>query len=322
MPEPKIRRPSHITVRDFYEKHGAELQLDLIGTDVGFDRKIIEPTVNRPGLALAGFYTYFAWKRVQVVGFAELSYLKGLDEEERTRRIKELCATKIPCIVISRDCQPPKGMLEDAEAAGLSVFRSPWVTMKFINVATLLLENDFAPSTTEYGSMIDIRGIGILIRGVSGSGKSECVLGLIERGASLVADDMVRLKVIEHEVIGNPPEQGKFHLEVRGIGIINVAATFGVGSIQLAKRLDLVATLRPLDRETMKDFDRLGTDRKTFNVLGYEFPHVDIPVAPGRDVARLVEVAALNQKLRSYGHDAAVEFERSIMESVSRKKIQ
>ena len=176
-----------VTVEAFFERHAKKLQLKLEGGRVGFERRIREPTINRPGLALAGFYTYFAEKRVQVLGAAEQSYLKSLSAPATERRFRALCAQKIPCLVVSRGSHLAPELLAVAESAGIAVFRTPMITMKFINAATIALEFDFSPTVTEFGSMVDILGVGVLIRGASGIGKSECVLGLIERGYSLVA---------------------------------------------------------------------------------------------------------------------------------------
>src|SRR6202795_1227956 len=177
-----------VTVESFYNSHAEKLQMKLEGPRVGFHRKIREPTINRPGLALSGFYSYFAEKRVQVLGAAEHSYLKSLPQKTRVRRIRELCECKIPCLVMSRGFHLAPEMLAVTEEAKVAVFRTPMITMKFINAATIALEVDFSPTVTEFGSMVDILGVGVLIRGASGIGKSECVLGLIERGYSLVAD--------------------------------------------------------------------------------------------------------------------------------------
>src|SRR5215468_1120694 len=212
-----------VTVESFYTSHAEKLQMKLEGPCVGFHRKIREPTINRPGLALAGFYTYFAEKRVQVLGAAEQSYLKSLSMAQRKRRFRALCEAKIPCVVLSRGFNLAPEMLAIAEAAGVAVFRTPMITMKFINAATIALELDFSPTVTEFGSMVDILGIGVLIRGESGVGKSECVLGLIERGYSLVADDVTKIKSLEgRELMATAPDLTRYHMEVRGIGIINV----------------------------------------------------------------------------------------------------
>ncbi len=309
----KIQLP---TVGDFYTRHAEELQLKLIGPAVGFERKVREPTINRPGLALSGFYQYFAEKRVQVIGSAEMCYLKSLPAKTRRQRFEELCAKRIPCIVVSRGAGLPKDLVEVAARAGIAIFRTPLVTMRFINAATLALENDFAPTTSIHGSMMDIRGVGTLICGSSGIGKSECVLGLIERGYSLVSDDVTRFRLLDgHELIGTSPPLTRAHMEVRGLGIINISAIFGVGSIRLDKKLDLVVTLK--DWQELEEVDRIGLEQEFVEILGVKIPHVTIPVRVGRDLARLAEVAALDQKLKGLGHNSAVEFNRRLLEQMA-----
>src|SRR5437016_8953690 len=289
-----------VTVESFYNLHAEKLQMKLEGPGVGFHRKIREPTINRPGLALSGFYTYFAEKRVQVLGAAEHSYLKSLTRNVRAQRFRELCARRIPCLVMSRGFHLAPELLEVTEQARIAVFRTPMITMKFINAATITLEMDFSPTVTEFGSMVDILGIGVLIRGQSGIGKSECVLGLIERGHSLVADDVTRITSLEgRELMATAPELTRNHMEVRGIGIINVANIFGIGSIRIEKRLDLVVTLK--DWHELEEVDRIGLDQESYEILGLQVPHVTIPVKPGRDIARLIEVGAMGQKRTGRG---------------------
>src|SRR5207302_30599 len=278
-----------VTVESFYDSHAAKLQMKLEGPRVGFHRKIREPTINRPGLALSGFFSYFAEKRVQVLGAAENTYLKSLLPKLRVKRFRALCEQKIPCVVISRGAHLDDPMMAVAADEEIAVFRTPMITMKFINAATIALEVDFSPTVTEFGSMVDILGVGVLIRGVSGIGKSESVLQLIERGYSLVADDVTRITSLEgRELMATAPELTRYHMEVRGIGIINVASVFGIGAIRVEKRLDLVVTLK--DWNEMEEVDRTGLDREFYEILDIKVPHVTIPVRPGRDLARLIEV--------------------------------
>ena len=307
----KVRRVSSISVGEFYERHAKELKMRMIGEEVGFDRRISESTVNRPGLALSGFFRYFAFRRIQVIGNSERSYVLNLTKAERLQRFLEVCEQNIPCLVVSRGKKPPEGLLEIANKMGIAVFASSMVSMKFMNAATLMLEKEFAPSTTEHGSMVDVRGIGVLIRGDSGTGKSESVLGLIERGASLVAADMVRFQPIDEELRGSAPHIGQSHMEVRGLGIINVAALYGIGCIRLEKRVDLVITLTVASRHN--DIDRLGLERQGYEIFGIRGP---------RDIAGLIELAALDQKLRSFGHNSALEFETKLLETMRERQIK
>src|SRR5213083_2179750 len=307
-----------VTVEGFYNSHAEKLQMKLEGPRVGFHRKIREPTINRPGLALSGFFVYFAEKRVQVLGAAENNYLKRLSPKLRVKRFRALCEQKIPCVVISRGAHLDDPMMAVAADEEIAIFRTPMITMKFINAATIALEVDFSPTVTEFGSMVDILGVGVLIRGASGIGKSETALGLIERGYSLVADDVTRVTSLEgRELMATAPDLTRNHMEVRGIGIINVASVFGIGSIRIEKRLDLVVTLEEWDN--VQEVDRIGLDRKFYEILALKVPHVTIPVRPGRDMARLIEVAAMDEKLKGLGQNAAVDFNARLLGMMEQK---
>src|SRR5215475_10707893 len=234
-----------VTVERFYTEHSGNLELSLLAGASGLKRIIREPTVNRPGLVLSGFTRYFAFKRVQAIGNAEAFFLKSLPEPERIKRYETFFSFKLPCVIFSRNLHPDKLFLKAAANAEVPIFRCPLVTMKLINLATLALEMMFAPRGTEMGSMVDILGVGGIIRGESGIGKSECVLALIERGYSLVSDDITKVMLLDgREVMGTSSEITRNHMEVRGIGIINVAAMFGVKSIRQEKKVDLIVTLR------------------------------------------------------------------------------
>src|SRR5580658_5125480 len=269
-----------ITVERFYTGEAQNLALKLVAGATGLSRVIRESTVNRPGLALAGFTRYFANKRLQVIGNAESTFLRTLSQPERTRRYANLFSYRIPGVIFSRNMHPDKLFLRAAEEAQVPIFSTPLITMKFINLATLALEMLFAPRGTEIGSMVDILGVGVIIRGESGIGKSESVLALIERGYSLVSDDITRVTLIDgREILGTSAEVTRNHMEVRGIGIINVAEMFGVRSIRAEKAVDLVITLRQWD--DVPDVDRLGMEQETVKILGVDVPHITIPVRPG-----------------------------------------
>ena len=294
------------TVEGFYTKYADQLELKLVAGAVGLKRIIREPTVNRPGLALTGFTKYFAMKRVQVFGNAEFHYLRSLTLEGRVACYHSLLHYAIPCVVFSRDLNPDKQFLKAAEAADVPVFSTSLITMKFINTATIALETMFAPHGTEMGSMVDILGVGVIIKGESGIGKSESVLALLDRGYSLVSDDITLVTLVDgKKVMGTSKELTRNLMEVRGIGIVDVALMFGVKSIRKEKRVDLVVSLRAWDPD--EDIDRLGLEQQFTKILGMDIPHMTIPVRPGRDLARLVEVAAFHTKLRMSGLNPAKE---------------
>ncbi len=309
---PSANKRTTISVGTFFARHAAELGLELVAGRQGLDRLIREPTVNRPGLALTGFYSYFAGKRIQIIGSAELSYLKSLSPRDAEECLRRFFASPFPCLIIARNSKVPGSIRRLANESSVPVFRTPMITMKAINAATIALELDFAPRRSEHGSMVDILGVGTFIRGDSGIGKSECVLSLIERGYSLVSDDITRFRAFEGKrLIGTSAELTRFHMEVRGIGIINVASIFGVRSTRMEKSLDLVVTLK--EWREVEDFDRHGLNSNFYKILGISVPHVVLPVRVGRDLGRLVEVAALDQKLKSQGTNSALEFNERLI---------
>lgn len=319
-PSSKMKRPSAITVEEFFRTNEKALKLRLVGSDAGFKRKISEPSVNRPGLALSGFFTYFAYKRVQIIGNSEHSFLEGLEPKLRAARFSQLCSWEIPCLIVARGHRLSEELVAIANEAGISVFQTSMITMKFINAATIKLEWAFAPTMLVHGCLVDVQGIGVLVQGKSGCGKSESVIGLLQRGASLVADDAVRLRLVEErEIVGSAPEMTRNMIEIRGLGILNVAALFGVGSVRMSKRLDLAVNLVHLQESN--DLERVGMENQTTEVMGMTIAKVDIPVAPGRDVAGLIELAALNYKLRTFGYNSAVEFDQRLLKKMADDQI-
>jgi HPr kinase/phosphorylase len=293
--------------------------MKLIAGGNGLGRTIIEPTVNRPGLALAGFTKYIAFKRIQVIGNAEAYYLKSLSVQDRIKRYRKLCSYKIPCIVFTRNLRIDRELKAIANEIGVPIFHTPMVTMRFVNLATIELDLLFAPRETTQGSMVDVHGVGVLIRGESGIGKSETVLELIERGYSLVADDVTKMTLLDgREIVGTSSELARNHMEVRGIGIINVAAMFGAKSVRTEKRLDLVISLKAW--KDVKDIDRLGLDEDYMRILGIKVRKISIPVRPGRNLARLIEVAALSTKLSASGYNPARELNDRLIASMTSGK--
>lgn len=311
----KRKKVDSITVQDFLDRHGNELKLTVQHPVVGLDRKIEEPALNRPGLALSGFFSYFARKRIQVFGNSEHSYLKKLNPETRLKRFTQLCEQDFPCIVIARGHQLPKEILEVSRDREIAIISTPEPTMKFLNDAVIHLERDFAPRTILHGCMVDYKGVGILIMGKSGSGKSETSIGLLEKGAALVADDSVLITQGGGELLTRAKDFARGYLEMRGIGIINVANLYGLAAIRPEKRLDLVVELKP--QTDLNKVDRLGLTQKKYKILDTEVPFVEIPVAPGRDTARLVGVAALDFQLRRLGYDMADEFNKRLQEKLN-----
>ena len=313
-----IKKIDGLTVRQFFDSHADHLKMEMCCGERGMRRVIREGSVNRPSLALTGFFKYFANKRLQVLGAAEMTYLRSLSNEIQTERLNALIDRSVPCFVIARHYNPLPTMRRIADARSIPIIRTSMITMNYINAATLALDSEFAPSTTEHGTMMDIKGIGVLIRGDSGIGKSECALALIERGHSIVADDLTSIKLIdERELLASSLELNRGHMECRGIGIINVGEMFGVRSVRLDKRIDLVISLKNVTPDAEED--RTGLEQSYYQILGMNVPHVELYVRPGRDMARLVEVASMVQALKRLGHDPAKEFNDRLIEVMAKQ---
>ncbi|MBL9200290.1 MAG: HPr(Ser) kinase/phosphatase [Opitutaceae bacterium] len=313
--------PSGITVAHFYEANKEKLKLDLAFGERGLGRMIEESTINRPALALTGFFKYFAHRRVQVLGAAEWSFMKTQTLETQTSALQEMVRRGIPCIVLTRNYHPTPPMIAVAEDMSLPLLRTPMITFNWINLATLALDNEFAPRGQEHATTLDIKGVGVMIRGDSGVGKSECALALIERGHSLVADDLTLIRLVdEREIMASSRELNRGYMECRGIGIINIEKMFGIKSVRLEKRIDMVVTLREW-KEGVEE-ERTGLEQNTYPLLDRKMPHVELYVRPGRDIARLVEVAALTHALRKIGHDPAVEFNERLIAHMARQQAE
>jgi HPr kinase/phosphorylase len=307
-----------VSIKDFLvaaEQHQVPIVVE--GGKKYVDRVIREEAINRPGLALANFFQYFANNRVQVFGLAENTYLKSLDKDERMRRLEGVLSQSVPCLVFTRSRRPTKAVLELAEAYHTPVLRSPLITSRFINQATLILENLAAPTIRLHGSMLDILGVGVLIEGDPGVGKSEAALGLVERGHSLVADDMTIFhRDNRSRLVGSAPDITRYHMEIRGLGIINVPSLFGMASITQEKQLDLIIRLYAPTEDD--DLDRVQMSPQTRTLLQVEIPLVTLPVRAGRDMSNVIEVAAMNQKLRILGHDAVKDFNQNLINSMKK----
>jgi HPr kinase/phosphorylase len=302
-----IKAFNGITVAHFFEAYRDKLELELITGGDGLHRLIKEGSINRPALALTGFFKYFANKRIQVLGAAEMTFLKTLTQKQQVEIFGEMAKRGIPALILTRNYTATHPMLAVSEEMNLPIFRTPLITMNFVNAATLCIDNEFAPTTTEHATTLDVKGIGVMIRGDSGIGKSECALALIERGHSLVADDLTCIRLLdERELSASSRELNRGYMECRGIGIINIAEMFGVKSIRLEKRIDLVVSLREWTPDVIEE--RTGLEENYYEILGIQIPHIEFYVRPGRDIARLIEVAAMVQALKKMGHDPAKDF--------------
>jgi HPr kinase/phosphorylase len=307
-----------VTVAHFLEAYREKLKMELVVGEAGLHRLIHEGTINRPALALTGFFKYFANKRVQVLGAAEMTYLKTVSQRDQIENFKRMVERGIPCLVLTRNYHPTHPMLVVANEMNLPLIRTPMITKNWVNLATLAIDNEFAPQGTEHATTLDIKGVGVMLRGDSGVGKSECALALIERGHSLVADDLTVLRLLdERELMASSRPLNRGYMECRGIGIINVAEMFGVKCVRREKRVDMVISLKEWTPEVVEE--RTGLEENYYTVLGKRMPLIELYVRPGRDIARLVEVAALTFALKQMGHDPARDFNDRLIAYMAEK---
>ena len=295
-------------VAQLYERMKEAMNLELLGSPAGLEREITSVDASGPGLVLAGYVGRFVHARIQVLGETEVSYLNALSAADRDRNLKQFFSYPIPCVMVTKGQKLPAGMEDQAKAAGLSILRSKLKTQEFYRHIGPFLESVFAPASTLHGSLADVFGVGLLFTGQSGIGKSECVLDLVERGHRLVADDLV----ICHRqgadvVVGRAHENAHHHMEIRGVGIIDVSKVFGIRAVRQQKRIEVVVALEKWDALT-GDMDRTGLDGQTTRVLDVELPLVTVPLNPGKNITVIAEVIALNHLLKYSGINSAEAF--------------
>ena len=301
------------TLRDFVAAGRERLHLDVVVGGDGLRHEVLEPMCNRPGLALTGFYGCFAWRRLQVIGQAEQAYLESLPAGESLARVKALIHRGAYCIIFANGMQVPDGLKAAAEAAGAAVMRTDLITREFFHQSTFVLETLRAPTMRMYATTVEVAGLGVLIEGAPGLGKSETALGLVKRGNALVADDFtcIRKDVAINAIFASASEVTRNYMEIRGIGIINVPKVFGVTAVRGEKRIDLVISLRRME-DVNGELDRSGQERRTRTILGVEVPQITIPVSAGRDLVNLIETAAQQYKLLASGYDAVKDLDARI----------
>ena len=304
------REGPSLAVRELLKSAGQELSLRLAAGRRGLDRLILLSRVQRPGLALTGFTDYIRYGRVQIMGGSEVSYLGTLAKGPRRAALRRLARGPVSCFVVTKGLRPPAELLEEAEKSGAPVLLTRLESTTFIKQLTAFLDDRLALRVHLHAVLMDVFGLGVLIVGESGIGKSECALDLVDRGHRLVSDDVVDIKRMGETLVGSSPDLTRYHMELRGLGVINIKDLYGVSSIRLSKRIELVVSL---DRwEEGREYDRLGLHDERHPILGLEAPLVRMPVAPGRNLALLVEVAARNQLLKARGFDAARLFAENV----------
>ena len=307
----------HITVEFLYESTKNKVKLDVV-SNVGIENKIKDKNLHRPGLAIAGYVDLFTYNRVQVFGNTEIRYLKSLPLDKRVESFNTLFKSALPCIVVTNGNSLDPELVTIAAQHTVPVFSSPLETTKAVYFLGDFLDDQFSPQTTIHGSFVDVYGIGLLLAGRSGIGKSEIALDLVERGHRLVSDDIVNVtRKGEGILIGTGTDLVKHFMEIRGLGLIDVQSIFGVRSIRFQKRIEVVVEL--MEWESNGEFTRTGLDQDTMTILDVEIPHIILPIFPGKNVTVIAEVIALNYLLKHYGYDAAQEFSKKLEKVITHK---
>ena len=306
-----------IVVKDFVNA----LSLKVISPSSRQTINVRSAELNRPGIQLTGYYEYFAYERPQVFGKVEMGYLDSLSDAERRERLKQFFSYPIPCVILCRGMQPNEEMLELAKQADVPIFVSDWVTTRFFVNAISYMSRELAPRSTVHGVLLDVYGLGVLLTGESGVGKSEAALELVKRGHQLVADDVVDIrKVSENRLIGESPETIRHFMEIRGIGIIDIRQMYGIGAVLMNKSIDMVIHLE-LWQEN-KNYERFGLNDQYTAIMGVKIPQIVLPVRPGRNLAVVIEVAARNLGLKRLGYSAASELDRRLKDMAAMSEQQ
>jgi HPr kinase/phosphorylase len=304
-----------IAVQGLIDDKSYGLELEAISGLKGLSRKIYNPRIQKLGLVITGHMVYLHPHRIQILGNTEMSYLRSLPEAEGERIVKELCKNDVVCFIVTRNLKVPAYFLAEAEEKGIPFLRSKLITSVFIERITKLLEEKLAPSTTVHGVLMDVIGVGVLIVGRPGIGKSESALELITRGHRLIVDDVTYIKKMGAiDLYGESPEMIRNLLEIRGIGIVDIGRLFGVSSVREKKRIDLVVEL--LDWNEKEEYDRIGFREDKYRLLSIDLPLVRIPISPGRNASTIIELACRNYILKKQGINTAVELEEKILKSM------
>jgi len=303
---------TRLTVGRMIERTQKVLQLEHVEATNGLDRVIENPDVSSPGLAVAGYVERFPAWRIQVLGETEIMYLRSLDAAVRRRHLTTFFSFAIPCVFITKNQEPPEELVELATGAGIALIKSKLKTNEFYTRLKPWLEEEFAPSTNLHGSLADVFGVGLLFLGQSGIGKSECVLDLVERGHRLVADDLVIARRRGTDVlIGRAHERQRHHMEIRGVGLVDIPSIFGVRAVRQQKRIEVVVKLEEWNQDA--PVDRTGLDGETKSILDVDIPLVRVPLNPGKNITVIAEVIALNHLLKYSGIDPAARFNEQLI---------
>ncbi len=303
-------------IRRLLEDARYDLKLELVAGAQGLDRRITSARIQKPGLALTGFTEHLHPERLQVFGNTEVSYLRTLSREQQVTVLQKVFESNLAAVVVTKGLDVPGPLLEGCERTHLALMRTPLVSSAFISQVQAFLEEALTASGTLHGVLVDVFGVGVLLLGKSGIGKSEIALDLVMRGHRLVADDVVNLVRKQGDVYGHGNEMIQHHMEIRGLGILNVKDLFGVAAVRDRKKIELVIEL--VEWAPTAEYDRLGLEQESMNILGAELPHAVVPVRPGRNMTTIVEVAARNHLLKLRGHHSAQEFAERLSRAIAR----
>ncbi len=307
-----------ITVQELLEDRTYGLELEIISGFQGVSKKIYNPRIQKLGLVIAGYMVYLHPHRVQIMGYTEISYLRQLEEEEGKRIVEELCSREVACFIVTRNLKVPHYLLAETEEKNIALLRSKLVSSIFIERITRFLNEKLAPTGMVHGVLMEIMGVGVLIIGRSGIGKSENALDLIMRGHRLITDDVVEVKKIGVlELTGQAPEMIRNLLEIRGIGIVDIRQLFGVSAVRERKRIELVVEL--LDWDVSMDHDRVGLREDKYRLLGIDLPLMRIPISPGRNTSAVIELACRNHVLKKEGIHTARELEEKVLRTAEKE---
>lgn len=297
-----------------------KLNLKNLTPDVDMtEKKVMVPDINRPALQFTGFFEHFAYERVQLIGCVEYTFLENMEEDEKEKIYDMLLSYKIPCIIFCRNLKPDDSLIEKANKANVPVFSTETPTSAFSAEIIRWLNVELAPCISIHGVLVDVYGVGVLIMGESGIGKSEAALELIKRGHRLVSDDVVEIrKVSDETLVGTAPDITRHFIELRGIGIVDVKMLYGVQSVRETQNIDLVITLEVWDRD--KEYDRLGLEEQYTEFLGNKVVCHQLPIRPGRNLAIIVETAAINHRQKSMGYNAAQELYKRVQQNMTKRK--
>lgn len=306
-----------ITISEFFENKKKDLALSLVTEPETLNRKLNSPHINRPGLALAGFLEVFVSDCIQILGETEVHYLQSLNEETMLQRVRDVFKTDIPCIVVTKGLTLPPTMEYLANDLNIPILSSRLSTIQLVQQLSRYLLDIFALEKTIHATLVDVFGLGIMLTGKSGIGKSECALDLIHRGHSLVGDDLITMRLIDDKLLGKPGREFGYFMEIRGVGFVNVEKMFGIERVRRQKNIDLQIELMPW-QENM-DYERIGLSNNYAEHLGVKLPIIFLPVSPGKNVSVILEVAAMNMILKGVGYDAAEDFNRLVNEEIRKQ---